>query len=132
MVSTRKIALRALKTPGLGSLEGQRSSRAGVLSWPRRTIGSLSAKLHPGLSFLAFKTFCLKLKGECSALQRYSRLASAAMELYNASSQGLVYRVSKQGRTSEQAFIPPVKNRVRNFGTRQLLTPGSTSLKRSG
>ena len=50
------------------------------------------------------------------------------MELYNASSQGLVYRVSKQGRTSEQAFIPPVKNRVRNFGTRQLLTPGSTSL----
>jgi len=32
--------------------------------------------------------------------KRYSRLASAAMELYNASSQGLVYRVSKQGRTS--------------------------------
>ena len=26
--------------------------------------------------------------------------SSAAMELYNASSQGLVYRVSKQGRTS--------------------------------
>jgi hypothetical protein len=35
------------------------------------------------------------------------------MGLYNASSQGLAYRVSRQGRTA--LIIPRVKNRVREF-----------------
>jgi hypothetical protein len=55
----------------------------------------------------------------------------SAMGLYNASSRGLVYRVSKQGRTSLEH--PACKGSSTGISERgNLLTSGSTSLKRSG
>ena len=47
----------------------------------------------------------------CSAI--YTSALICAMGLYNANSQGPVYRVSKQGRTSLD--YPRVKDRVREF-----------------